>query len=59
MLLEYITPTLNEIKYFYLIGYTFYRYGNDYGTDPRGFVGWDNDTKACMFVVMIPASLVR
>ena len=40
-------------------GYTFYRYGDDYGTDPRGFLGRNNDTKSCMFIVMIPASLVN
>ena len=41
-----------------LIGFTFYRYGEDYGTDPRGFLGWNNDTKLCMFMVLGPASLV-
>ena len=39
-------------------GFTFYRYAEDYGTDPRGFLGWTNDTKLCMFMVMIPASVV-
>ena len=41
-----------------VLGLTFYRYGEDYGTDPRGFLGWNNDTKLCMFMVLGPASLV-
>ena len=27
------------------VGYTIFMHGNDYGTDPRGFIGWANETK--------------
>ena len=33
--------------------------GVDYGTDPRGFVGWENQTKTVFFVGILTMSAVR
>ena len=41
------------------LGLTFYiDAGKDYGTDPRGFVGWENDTKTVFFAGVITKSAV-
>ena len=40
------------------IGITLYMRGKDYGTDPRAFVGWENDTKMLFFYSMLPTILV-
>ena len=35
------------------VGYTIFMHGNDYGTDPRGFIGWANETKAPFLYAMM------
>jgi len=36
------------------LGLTIYIYGDDYGTDPRAFIGWENETKQIFFYLMHP-----
>ena len=41
------------------LGLTFYMdAGKDYGTDPRGFIGWENETKTVFFAGVITKSAV-
>ena len=35
------------------VGYTILMHGNDYGTDPRAFIGWANETKAPFLYAMM------
>ena len=35
------------------LGYTIFMHGNDYGTDPRAFIGWANQTKMPFLYSMI------
>lgn len=37
------------------IGVTLYLYGNDYGRDPRAFIGWFNETKMVFFYAILIA----
>ncbi len=41
------------------IGVSMYLYGNDYGRDPRAFIGWDNETKLVFFYAMLTATWVK
>ena len=38
------------------IGVTMFLYGDDYGRDPRAFIGWANDTKLVFFYAMLAAA---
>ena len=38
------------------IGVTMFLYGDDYGRDPRAFIGWANDTKLIFFYGMLAAA---
>ena len=40
------------------VGYTIFMHSNDYGTDPRGFIGWANQTKEPFLYAMIAAGCV-
>ena len=44
--LAYGLPLIN-------VGVTVFLYGDDYGTDPRAFLGWENETKAMFFYTML------
>ncbi len=41
------------------LGITIYLYGDDYGTDPRTFIGWNNETKMVFFYGILPTAGVR
>ena len=41
---------------FLCLGFTWYQYGNDIGTDPNVFIGWENETKM-PFLIMNYAAL--
>lgn len=38
------------------VGLNLFFYGDDYGTDPRCFMGWENQTKNCFFYFMLVLS---
>ena len=38
------------------IGVTMFLHGDDYGRDPRAFIGWANDTKLVFFYAMLAAA---
>ena len=35
------------------VGVSLYMFGDDYGRDPRAFIGWDNDTKRSFFYIFL------
>ena len=41
-----------------VVGYTIFMHANDYGTDPRGFIGWANQTKAPFLWSMIAFGVI-
>ncbi len=41
------------------VGLTMYLYGDDYGRDPRCFIGWENDTKHVFFFLQMATIAVR
>lgn len=41
------------------VGLTMFLYGDDYGKDPRGFIGWNNETKHIFFYLILPVVVVR
>ena len=41
------------------VGMSLYFTADDYGTDPRAFLGWENNTKWYFFYGMWPAAFVR
>ena len=43
---------------FLSFGATLYRHGQDFGSDPRAFVGWENETKFIFFYSMVPMTAV-
>ncbi len=51
VVLSYGFPLLN-------MGLTFFFFGDDYGTDPRCFLGWENATKTIFFAQMLFESFV-
>lgn len=40
------------------IGTTIYIYADDYGRDPRAFIGWENETKWVFFYLQWPLTFV-
>lgn len=40
-------------------GLTIYLYGDDYGKDPRCFIGWENETKSIFFYHILTLCAVR
>ncbi|XP_059078438.1 uncharacterized protein LOC131876911 [Tigriopus californicus] len=40
------------------IGTTIYIYADDYGRDPRAFIGWENETKWVFFYLQWPLNIV-
>lgn len=40
------------------LGMSMHVYGSDYGTDPRAFLGWNNETKWLFFYALLPMTLV-
>ncbi len=40
------------------VGFTMFVYGDDYGTDPRCFIGWDNDTKLSFIIPLLVTVIV-
>lgn len=50
--LAYGIPFLN-------VGITYYLHGEDYGTDPRAFIGWLNETKLIFFYLLLPTACVN
>ncbi len=49
---SYGLPILN-------VGITFFFFGSNYGTDPRCFIGWENDVKMVFFYFILPVLGVR